>query len=55
MPEEKKITITKDELVEAQTKAIEIMTIKNPMYLLLNDELCMQAALTTKLLFKEEK
>ena len=51
------ISITEDELIAAQAKALTALTVANPMILMLSDEMSTFAALTVKSLFdkKEEK
>lgn len=49
------ISITKDKLAMAQSKALTALVVDNPVFMLFSDEMCVFAALTAKLLFDEEE
>ena len=49
------ISITKDKLTMAQSKALTALVVDNPVFMLFSDEMCVFAALTAKLLFDEEE
>lgn len=49
------ISITKDKLAMAQSKALTALVVDNPVFMLFSDEMYVFAALTAKLLFNEEE